>query len=67
MNTGLIDCTQGGHLEPIDEPVQALVGVDSDHRELLLVERPERDAGDEQRDEREHPGALRVGDVSGWR
>jgi hypothetical protein len=65
MNTGLIDCTQGtGIFEPTDEPVQALVGVVSEHRELLLVERPERDAGDEQRDERDRPGALRVGDVS---
>ena len=65
MNTGLIDCTQGHrHLEPTDEPVQALVGVDSEYRELLLVERPERGAGDEQRDEREHPGALFVGDGS---
>ncbi len=43
MNTGLIDCTHGtGISKPTDEPVQALVGVDSEHRELVLVERPER-------------------------
>ena len=40
-----------------------LCRVDGQHRELLLVQRPERRAGDEHRDEREDPLALHRGDV----
>ena len=59
MKTGLIDCTHDDrHLPAEQVAVQPLVGVDRHHGELLLVQRPERRAGDEHRDEREDPAAL---------
>ena len=41
-----------------DVPVEPLVRVDRDDRELLLVQRPEGGAGDEERDERDHARAF---------
>ena len=52
MNTGLIDCTEGADLEPTDGPVKARCRSRSEDRGPPLVERPERDAGHEKRNER---------------
>ncbi len=46
------------HLPPEDAAVQPLVGVDRQHGELLLVQRPEADVHDEERDEAEHARAV---------
>ena len=52
-----------GHLPAEDVPVEPLVGVDREHRELLLVERPEPDVHDEERDEAHDPRAIGRRDV----
>ncbi len=60
MNTGLIDWTQSGGISPSEDvEVESLLRVDRHDGELLLVQRPERDAGDEQRDEADHPSSAR--------
>ena len=59
MKIGLIDCTHDtGISQPKIVAVEPLVGVDREHRELLLVQRPEADVHDEQRDEAEDARAL---------
>ena len=60
---GLIEFThETGISQPRIVAVELLVGVDREHRELLLVQRPESDVHDEQRDEAEDTRALVGGD-----